>query len=76
MATAVRSMTVPADVPADKRSTYEANFQLVTKGTGNLALFAGDQKVEHLNDDFFGKTSQGPIAAEDNDPEHLFRIAQ
>lgn len=69
-------MTVPADVPADKRSTYEENFQLVTKGTGNLALFAGDQKVEHLNDDFYGKTSQGPIAAEDNDPEHLFRIAQ
>ena len=76
MATVVRSMTVPADVPASKRSTYEANFQLVTKGTGNLALFAGDQKVEHLNDDFYGKTSQGPIAAEDNDPEHLFRIAQ
>lgn len=76
MATVVRSMTVPADVPASKRSTYEANFQLVTKGTGNLALFAGDQKVEHLNDDFYGATSQGPIAAEDNDPEHLFRIAQ
>jgi fructose-bisphosphate aldolase/6-deoxy-5-ketofructose 1-phosphate synthase len=69
-------LTVPADVPAAKRSVYEKNFELVTKGTGNLALFAGDQKVEHLNDDFYGKTSQGVIAADDNDPEHLFRIAQ
>jgi fructose-bisphosphate aldolase/6-deoxy-5-ketofructose 1-phosphate synthase len=34
-------------------------------------LFAGDQKAEHLNDDFFG---QG-IDVQDNDPEHLFRIA-
>ena len=68
--------SVPADVPANKRGIYEANFQLITKGTGNLALFAGDQKVEHLNDDFFGTTKQGPIAEDDNDPEHLFRIAQ
>ncbi len=68
--------SVPADVPRNMSETYEANFQLVTKGTGNLALFAGDQKVEHLNDDFFGATKQGPIAADDADPEHLFRIAQ
>lgn len=34
-------------------------------------LFAGDQKAEHLNDDFFGEG----IDPEDNDPEHLFRIA-
>ncbi|MDA0302371.1 MAG: aldolase [Chloroflexi bacterium] len=68
--------SVPADVPSAKRGVYEGNFELVTKGTGNLVLFAGDQKVEHLNDDFFGATKQGPIAADDNDPEHLFRIAQ
>jgi len=35
-------------------------------------LFAGDQKVEHLNDDFYGKD----IHSDDHDPEHLFRIAQ
>jgi fructose-bisphosphate aldolase/6-deoxy-5-ketofructose 1-phosphate synthase len=35
-------------------------------------LFAGDQKIEHLNDDFYGEG----IAADDADPEHLFRIAQ
>ena len=34
-------------------------------------LFAGDQKAEHLNDDFFGPG----IDPEDNDPEHLFQIA-
>lgn len=34
-------------------------------------LFAGDQKVEHLNDDFFGPE----VPEDDADPEHLFRIA-
>ncbi len=34
-------------------------------------LFAGDQKIEHLNDDFYGEG----IAADDADPEHLFKIA-
>lgn len=34
-------------------------------------LFAGDQKVEHLNDDFYGDD----IHPDDADPEHLFRIA-
>jgi len=43
----------------------------VTKGTGRLMAMAGDQKVEHLNDDYYGEG----IAPEDNDPEHLFRIA-
>ncbi len=67
---------VPADVPRDLVKTYESNFSLVTKDTGRLALFAGDQKVEHLNDDFFGETKSGPIAPDDADPEHLFRIAE
>ena len=34
-------------------------------------LMAGDQKVEHLNGDFYGPN----IAPDDADPEHLFRIA-
>src|SRR5690606_16266817 len=67
---------IPADVPADMAGTYEENYRLVTKDTGHLALFAGDQKVEHLNDDFFGATKAGPIAEDDADPEHLFRIAR
>ncbi len=61
----------PLDVPASKRSTYQKNFNLITKGTGRLFLFAGDQRVEHLNDDFFGPG----IATDDATPEHLFKIA-
>jgi fructose-bisphosphate aldolase/6-deoxy-5-ketofructose 1-phosphate synthase len=34
-------------------------------------LFAGDQKIEHLNDDFYGEN----ISIDDSDPEHLFKIA-
>ena len=67
---------VPADVPSPLRADYEENFQTMTKGTGRLMLFAGDQKVEHLNDDFYGALSNGEaIAGDDADPEHLFRIA-
>ena len=68
---------VPADVPSSLQSQYEQNFQTMTKGTGRLMLFAGDQKVEHLNDDFYGTLSNGEAIAEDDaDPEHLFKIAR
>ncbi|HJJ55124.1 MAG TPA: aldolase, partial [Methanocorpusculum sp.] len=62
---------VPLDVPADMREKYIENYNMVTKGSGRLMLFAGDQKMEHLNDDFCGEK----IPADDNDPEHLFKIA-
>lgn len=62
---------VPADVPSDKKKLYKEIFERVTKGTGRLMLFAGDQKIEHLNADFFGDN----ISEDDSDPEHLFRIA-
>lgn len=62
---------VPLTVPAAKRAEYRRNLQLATKGTGRLFLFAGDQKVEHLNNDFFGPG----LAPENNDPEHFFKIA-
>jgi len=61
---------VPADVPAAARETYIDNYMAATRGTGRLMLFACDQKIEHLNDDFFGEK----ISPEDNEPEHLFRI--
>jgi class I fructose-bisphosphate aldolase len=61
---------VPADVPADARETYIDNFMAATRGTGRLMLFACDQKIEHMNDDFYGEG----ISADDADPEHLFRI--
>ena len=70
-------VSVPADVPAAQQARYEENFQTMTKGTGRLMLFAGDQKVEHLNDDFYGTLSSGEvITADDADPEHLFKIAR
>ncbi len=62
---------IPADVPKDIRDLYEANYRTITQDSGRLMLFAGDQKIEHLNEDFYGDG----IAPEDNDPEHMFRIA-
>ncbi len=61
---------VPADVPAAARETYIDNYMAATRGTGRLMLFACDQKIEHLNEDFYGEG----ISAEDNVPEHLFKI--
>ena len=66
---------IPLDVPPAKREEYQENFNLMTKGTGRLMLFAGDQKVEHLNKDFVGEYELGQIPEDDADPEHMFRIA-
>lgn len=66
---------IPADVPKAKQAEFKKNYESATQGTGRLMLFAGDQKIEHLNDDFHGSSSLGPIPEDDNDPEHLFRIA-
>ena len=62
---------IPADVPKDKVDEYIKNMDEITDGSGRLMLFAGDQKVEHLNDDFYGEG----IPLDDAHPEHLFRIA-
>jgi len=62
---------VPMDVPKEARDLYLENYQTITRDSGRLMLFAGDQKVEHLNKDFYGEG----IHKDDNDPEHLFRIA-
>lgn len=68
----IDNVAVPADVPAEMKKEYVKNFMEITRETGRLMLFAGDQKIEHLNDDFFGPENH----ADDNDPEHLFRVAQ
>jgi len=65
------NIAVPLDVPGQNRQRYLENYEKITKSSGRLMLFAGDQKAEHLNDDFFGPG----IDPEDNDPEHLFQIA-
>ena len=62
---------IPLDVPKNARHIYTENYLGMTKGSGRLMLFAGDQKVEHLNNDFYGDG----IHPDDADPEHLFRIA-
>jgi len=53
------------------RETYAQNYERMTEGKDRLMLFAGDQKVEHMNDDFYGEN----VPKDDADPEHLFRIA-
>lgn len=64
-------INIPLTVPRNAKATYLRNFKRATKGTGRLMLFAGDQKIEHLNNDFCGPN----ISSDDNHPEHLFRIA-
>ena len=61
---------VPADVMPEFRDEYISNYMKATRGTGRLMLFACDQKVEHLNGDFYGEN----IDIADAEPEHLFRI--
>lgn len=65
------SVYIPADVPNGMMNEYLSNYELITHGSGKLMLFAGDQKIEHLNEDFHGEG----IHEDDNDPEHLFKIA-
>lgn len=62
---------IPADVPSGSINEYLNNFDDITKGSGRLMLFAGDQKIEHLNKDFFGEG----ISPDDNTPEHIFKVA-
>lgn len=61
---------VPADVMPEFREEYISNYMKATRGTGRLMLFACDQKVEHLNGDFYGEG----IDEADAKPEHLFQI--
>lgn len=65
------NVRIPADVPKIMREKYVKNYLEMTRQTGRLMLFAGDQKLEHLNDDFYGEG----IHLDDAEPEHLFRIA-
>ena len=43
-----------------------------TAGTGRMNLFACDQKIEHLNDDFYDGGNESPLTS--NNPAHLFEI--
>ena len=61
---------VPADVMPESRSTYVENYLKATQHTGHLMLYACDQKIEHLNKDFYGEG----IDPSDANPQHLFDI--
>lgn len=70
--TFMKKFIIPADVPHSARTLFENNYYALTQQTDNLFLFAADQKIEHLNDDFFGSG----IDSAANDPHHIFEIAQ
>ncbi|MFQ5493251.1 MAG: aldolase [Candidatus Dojkabacteria bacterium] len=66
-----QDVKVPLDVPGEYTGEYVRNYLKITQNSGRLLLFAGDQKIEHLNMDFYGED----IAPEDSNPHHLFNIA-
>ncbi|HTX86497.1 MAG TPA: aldolase [Candidatus Nanoarchaeia archaeon] len=68
----MQKIHVPYDVPKSKRAAYLKNWRVATRGTGRLLMFACDQKVEHLNDDFVAPGMSPEVA----DPKHYFEIAQ
>lgn len=65
------SIDMPADVPRKAEKEYRKNYATITKNTGHLFVFACDQKMEHLNTDFYGQS----IHLDALSPEHLFTIA-
>lgn len=68
----MKTNEIPLSVPKQKKAEFKKNINLLTANTGNLFLIAGDQKLEHLNSDFYGPG----IASEDAYPEHLFNITK
>lgn len=68
----MQKIHIPYTVPKNKRAEYLKNWEIATRGTGKLFMFACDQKVEHLNDDFVGAGLPPEVA----DPKHYFEIAK
>jgi DhnA family fructose-bisphosphate aldolase class Ia len=66
-----KNVKVPLDVPKTARKKYIQNYLDITRNSGRIMLFAGDQKIEHLNNDFYGEN----IHPDDAEPEHLFKVA-
>ena len=65
---------VPADVPNELQDEFVRNMDSATAGTGRMNLFACDQKIEHLNDDFYDGGKNIPLSS--NDPAHFFKVGQ
>ncbi len=64
-------MLIPATVPPHKRDEFHNNYATLTKDTSKLLLFVADQKMQSLNEEFFGPDLPAGIS----DPEHIFKIA-
>lgn len=64
-------LQLPADVPSKLEKDYILNYAALTRDSGNLMMFACDQKIEHLNQDFYGEN----IHTDAMHPEHIFSIA-
>lgn len=67
----VKNVNIPLTVPSKNKKFYLNNYLTATKNTGRLFLFAGDQKIEHLNQDFYGPN----ISIQNATPKHMFDIA-
>jgi DhnA family fructose-bisphosphate aldolase class Ia len=65
-------LCIPGDVSKSVQDTFIERYTAITKGTGRLFMFAADQKLEHLNDDFYGEGIDKAAL----DPRHIFNIAE
>ncbi len=67
-------MKIPLTVPPQYKKKYQKNFMQLTHNDPQerCFIFAADQRLEHLYDDFHG--TEIPHAV--GDPEHIFQIAQ
>lgn len=68
----MKKILVPADVPSAHHETFIKNYNTLTHNGEHCMIFAADQKLEHLNKDFYGNG----IALDALHPEHIFKIAQ
>jgi fructose-bisphosphate aldolase/6-deoxy-5-ketofructose 1-phosphate synthase len=66
-----KDVLIPLTVAREQRAQYVKNYLQATRNSGNFFLFSGDQKIEHLNKDFYGEG----IAQANASPQHLFEIA-
>ncbi len=64
-------MKIPLSCSKETGKIFQSSYETITHGTGKLMLMAGDQKIEHLNNDFFGPG----IAPDDASPEHMLWIS-
>jgi fructose-bisphosphate aldolase / 6-deoxy-5-ketofructose 1-phosphate synthase len=67
----IKDIDIPLTVPQKNKKNYLKNYLISTKNTGRLFLFAGDQKIEHLNKDFYSPN----ISVQNATPKHMFDIA-